>query len=424
MNIMTKEIPTAADLVRRAEAIASTLTSRIGETEQRGFYAEDTHQAFKEAGLYRILSPREYGGYAMDVGTFSQVLQAIARGCPSTAWCFGFAVGHAMNICTMFSKDLWDEIFADGPDFLAPLTIKPQAQIVQQEDGSWLISGQYDYCSGVPYSSHFASQAIPVYKDGSKGSPVTFLARREDWTRLDNWGDGDMLGMNGSGSHSIVFDNARIPDNMVLRSEVLSWVPAPRDPANPQHGDAPIYYGRFTSTLILEISSIAVGAVKGALDECAELTKTKMTMRPPVQPRKLDSDYRRWFGQASGKIAVAEATLLGMTTRWMEAARNQMEGKAPFSIAEELSLIYIVEDVIKQAWEAMDIVWFSVGSSAQRKGERLQMIYRDIACIRNHALNTFTDLACRNLTDEILGTEDATLDSFLGTSYKLTGTRR
>lgn len=421
---MDAEIPAADELVRRAEAIAETLVARMAETEQRGFYAEDTHQAFQEAGLYRVLAPKKYGGYEIDVGTFSRIVQAIARGCPSTAWCYGFAVGHSINICTMVPQAAWDDIFADGPDFLAPLTIKPQAEIVQQADDSWLISGQYDYCSGVPYSSHFGSQAIPVYKDGTKGSPVTFIARREDWTRLDNWGDGDMLGMNGSGSHSIVFDKARIPDNMVLRTEVLSWVPEPRDPANPQHGDAPIYYGRFTSTLILEISSIAVGAVKGALDEAAEMTKTRMTMRPPVQPRYLDSDYRRWFGDATGKIAVCEAALDGMSRRWMRAATNQMNGTAPFSIAEELSLIYIVEDVIKQAWQAMDTIWFSVGSSAQRKGERLQRIYRDMSCIRNHALNTFTDLACRNLADELLGTQDDTLDSFLGTSYKLTGTQR
>ena len=282
---MDDKIPSPEELVRRAEEIALTLTPRIAETEQRGYYAEDTHQLFKEAGLYRILSPKKYGGYEMDVGTFSQVARAIARGCPSTAWCYSFAVGHAINVCTMFPQSVWDEIFEGDPDFLSPLTIRPQAEIVEQEDGNWLLSGQYDYCSGVPYSTRFTSQAIPVYRDGTKGSPVTFMARREDWTRLDNWGDGDMLGMNGSGSHSIRFDNARIPDSMVLRTEVLSWVPDPRDPANPRHGDSPTYYGRFTSILILEIASIAVGAVKGALDEYGAMMKSRMTMRPPVQPR-------------------------------------------------------------------------------------------------------------------------------------------
>lgn len=147
-------------------------------------------------------------------------------------------------------------------------------------------------------------------------------------------------------------------------------------------------------------------------------------MRPPIQPRRLDTDYRRWFGTATGKIAVAEAALQGMAEQWMVAAKGQMAGEKPFSVSDELSLVYIVEDVITQAWEAMDILWLSAGSSVQRRGERLQTIFRDMSCIRNHALGTFTDLVCRNLSDELLGTIDETLDSFLGTSYRLTGTQR
>jgi len=416
---MTDQIPTPAELIRRAEKIAETLTPRMAETEERGYYAEDTHEAFKEAGLYRILSPKRFGGYEMDIGTFSQVVRAIARGCPSTAWCMCFASAHCINVCTMFEEDVWDDIFDGSPDFLSPMTVKPQAEIVQQDDDSWLLSGTYDYCSGVPYSSRFASQAIPVYKDGTSGSPVTFMARREDWTMLDNWGGNSMLGMNGSGSHSIRFDNARIPDNMVLRTEILSWVPEARDPSNSKHGDAPIYHGRFTSFLIMEIASIAVGLIRGALDEYGELMKTKMTMRPPIQSRTLDTDYRRWFGDANGRVVVAEAALDSMTEQWMEAARRQMEGSEAFSIEKEISLIYIVEDVIRQAWNTMDILWFSVGTSAARRGSRMQTLFRDMAAIRNHALTTFTDLLTRNYTDELLGTVDDSLDSFMGTSYKL-----
>lgn len=43
--------------------------------------------------------------------------------------------------------------------------------------------------------------------------------------------------------------------------------------------------------------------------------------------------------------------------------------------------------------------------------------------IRNYAQNTFSDQVYRNYTDETLATEDYSLDSFLGTSYKITGTK-
>src|SRR4051812_49708377 len=61
---------TPEEIVRRAEAIAPTLVERQAETEQRTFYAPDTHQTFLEAGFYRILVPRRYGGYQVGPPTF------------------------------------------------------------------------------------------------------------------------------------------------------------------------------------------------------------------------------------------------------------------------------------------------------------------------------------------------------------------
>jgi 3-hydroxy-9,10-secoandrosta-1,3,5(10)-triene-9,17-dione monooxygenase len=79
---------TPAEIIARAEAIAPTLVARQAETEQRTYYAQDTHEAFAEAGFYRILVPRRYGGYEFGIDTFLRVSTALARGCPSTAWMF------------------------------------------------------------------------------------------------------------------------------------------------------------------------------------------------------------------------------------------------------------------------------------------------------------------------------------------------
>lgn len=406
---------TVAELVRRAEEIAPRLIARCQETEARGYYSEETHEEFKKAGFYRMLVPRAHGGYEMGIDDFSEVTKAIARGCPSTAWQMCFSAAHPVNVGTMFPQELWGEIFGDG-HFLSAMTVKPQGELVEQGDGTWQLTGTYDYCSGIPYSTHFSGQAIPVYKDGSKGGPVTFLAKREDWTMLDNWGD--LLGMKGSGSQSIVFDKAVIPDRFVLRQEILSTAPGARDASDPNASTCPNYYGRFTSALISEPASIAVGAMRGALDEFGEMMKTKTTMRPPIQLRAEDTDYRRWYGQARGRLALADSALRTMMSDWMEAARRNMTGEEPFTIAKEIELIFVASEVIRMVWEAMDILWFSAGSSAAKDGERMQMFFRDVAMARAHALNTFTDLLTRELSDEILETTGGDRDCFFGNSYK------
>ena len=418
---MTSDIPSPAELIRRAEEIAPTLIPQIRETEKRGYYAPETHEAFKQAGFCRILSPRELGGYGYGIDTYTKVIVAIARACPSTAWCLCFGAAHAINICTMYEKDLWPEII-ESPDFISPLTVKPQGELVQQDDGSWRLTGTFDYCSGAPYATAFSSQAIPVFRDGTKGKPVTFLAHAKDWEFLDNWGN--MLGLNGSGSQSLRFDNARIEDRFVIHEEVLTLGPAPRDPENPKHGDNPAYYGRYLSFLGMEPAAVALGALKGALDFYAEQMKTRMTMRPPIGMRDQDADYRRWYGTVLGQAAIAESLLNDITTGWMEAARLNMLGEKEFTIQDDIRFLYTAYEIIKICWNAMDTLWFSTGSSSAVNGNRMQYYFREIAQIRNHAINTFTDLLTRELADIVLGTDGGDRDSFYGTSFKNTGTQR
>lgn len=415
------QIPTPAELIRRAEEIAPTLLSRIGETEKRGYYAQDTHDAFLDAGFCRILAPRELGGYGYGIDVYTKVVTAIARACPSTAWCMCFGAAHAINICTMYEQDLWPEII-ESPDFISPLTVKPQGELVEQEDGSWLLSGTYDYCSGAPYATAFSSQAIPVFRDGTKGKPVTFVAHRKDWEFLDNWGN--MLGLNGSGSQSLKFVNARIEDRFVIHKEVLTLQPDPRDPENPKHGDNPAYYGRYLSFLGMEPAAVALGALKGALDYYADQMKKRTTMRPPIGLRSEDSDYRRWYGTVLGQASVAESLLNDITQRWMESARLNMLGEKEFSVEDDIRYLYTAYEVIKICWNAMDTLWFSTGSSSAQNGNRMQYYFREIAAIRNHALNTFTDLLTRDLCDRVLGTPGDGADSFYGNSFKNTGTQR
>jgi 3-hydroxy-9,10-secoandrosta-1,3,5(10)-triene-9,17-dione monooxygenase len=55
---VTATTVTPDEMVARAAAIAPTLVARQAETEERTCYALDTHEQFREAGFYRLLTPR------------------------------------------------------------------------------------------------------------------------------------------------------------------------------------------------------------------------------------------------------------------------------------------------------------------------------------------------------------------------------
>src|ERR1700710_52907 len=115
---------TPEEVLARAKRIAATLVDRQEETEQRGYYAQDTHQEFLDAGLYRLLVPKRYGGYEFDLSTYMNVVTTLARGCASTAWMYTFGANHALVAATLFGKAAQDEMFAAG-DFICPATVAP-----------------------------------------------------------------------------------------------------------------------------------------------------------------------------------------------------------------------------------------------------------------------------------------------------------
>src|SRR5262249_16351212 len=134
----------------------------------------------------------------------------LAAGCPSTGWQYCLGHSHALAVGSFFEESVQDEVFAD-PDFICPMTARPQGALTERADGGWEFPGVFNYCSGAPYAWCFSGHALPA--EGPK-VPNLFVASRSQWTMLNDWGN--QLGLKGTGSHSIQFDGAVLPARFVL----------------------------------------------------------------------------------------------------------------------------------------------------------------------------------------------------------------
>ncbi|AWK12594.1 acyl-CoA dehydrogenase family protein [Streptomyces spongiicola] len=367
---------TPDEVVARAEELARGLIGRQAETEQRGFYAEDTHEAFRRAGLYRILVPRRYGGYEFGVETFMRVVVALSRGCPSTGWMYCLGAAHAHAVAALFDERAQSEIFACG-DFLCPATVAPSGTGRRTADGRWLIEGTWRYCSGSPYATHFLGHTLVDDGDGEV-RPLLFVAPRETFSRLDDWGA--QLGLRGSGSHGLRIENGLIPDRFTLDTHLSQVSVADGTPGRALHGN-PMYGGGPLSFMILEDAALAVGMAKGALDAYEELMRSRQTMFPPVVTRFEDPDFQYWYGEAAGLVLSAEAGLLGAIRMWDEAAA--VGGVTP---EHELRVAAVCREAVRMSWRAVERYLFpTAGSSAVRNGERMERIWRDMSMQQSHA---------------------------------------
>src|SRR6266540_3745199 len=80
---------TAPEMVERARALVPVLRERQEECERIGRLPDETSRDFVEAGFYRILQPRRFGGYEFDLPTFTRVAIALARGCLAIGFMLG-----------------------------------------------------------------------------------------------------------------------------------------------------------------------------------------------------------------------------------------------------------------------------------------------------------------------------------------------
>ena len=139
--------PSPAELIARADTMRPQLVARQAETEQRTYYSQETHEEFLEAGFYRMLIPKRFGGFEFDLPSFWRVVIAVARGCPSTAWCLCLASGHALQVGSLFEEQAQTEVFGDG-NFLCPAVAAPAGMATRAEDGGWVLNSTHPYSSG------------------------------------------------------------------------------------------------------------------------------------------------------------------------------------------------------------------------------------------------------------------------------------
>src|SRR5438477_3676233 len=169
--------------------MVETLRSQQELCERLGRLPEETNDAFLAAGFYRILQPRRFGGYELDMPTFARVMIEVSRGCPSSGWVLALTGGHAIMLSAFFPEQAQIDVYGVDGDFRGPSRTPPIAAEVV--DGGYRVSGEWNYVSGCDIATHFVG--------GIRAGEDVLLAvvDRADCRIVDDW---DPIGMRGTGS--------------------------------------------------------------------------------------------------------------------------------------------------------------------------------------------------------------------------------
>jgi 3-hydroxy-9,10-secoandrosta-1,3,5(10)-triene-9,17-dione monooxygenase len=353
--------PTAEDLLARARTMIPDLRRRARETEERRRIVDETAQAFRDAGFFRVLQPSRYGGFELDYGTHTRLAIEIGQGCASSAWVLAVIASHAW-ILGMFPPEAQDEIWARERDALIATSFLPIEPKVEKAHGGLALTGRWKFSSGVD----LCRWAILMLPEATFAVIPLTEARIED-----TW---YASGLAGTGSNDIVLEKLFVPEHRVLAISKLKGGPTPGSAVNPGTLYRIPLFAAFPFTLI----GPALGAARGALDAVVDglaarksVAQVKLAEQQSVQLR---------IARVAAQIDTAEASVLHL----LEAHnRDARAGKIPSPLERarcRLNLGFAADLCV----QAMENLLPLLGGRGLIATDPVQRAWRDVHAVAQH----------------------------------------
>lgn len=361
------------ELVLRAHAMREVLRSAQAEAEASGNVSDEIMRAMVDAGFFRVIQPKVFGGYGFDLPTYVKLVTAVARGCPETAWVLSLVLGHVHQLAT-YSVEAQQEAYGAVGDFRAPEVAAPQGKGVAVA-GGYRVTGAWDYASGCAHATHIL---LTFTVDSAPGSaPMRMgLFNRADYHIVRNW---DVIGMQGTGSDRVVMEDVFIPAH-----RTKDYPPINASLPAELYKESPLFHGPARPFIITESASVIVGAAEGALDLYADSIRTRGATGPTGAARQQLAEYQLNYGRCRALVDTAKAALLQTAHDYMSIARATCETGKACSEDDARRLTLVILQSIHLAHEAVDIIFRTVGTSASKKDSMLGRYWRNVGVLRGH----------------------------------------
>jgi 3-hydroxy-9,10-secoandrosta-1,3,5(10)-triene-9,17-dione monooxygenase len=369
--------------VQRAAALRPMLRAQQDEADRRGYYTDEVHQAFNNAGLYRVLQPRLFGGYEFDYPTFIRIILEISRGHPSSGWCYTLATSHVFLLASHWPEETQAEMMGPDGDIRICQRASP-AGTIERVDGGYVVDGLFGFASGAPVATHFIASSM--LQDG-EGPPVAvnFIVPKAKYEIVPDWGGDHSLGMQGSGSNSIRLRKVFLEERHVVSADMMMSSRPFNDGTvgTRLHGN-PMYIGVGAGAFLTEFGAVTTGTARAALEEYEALMHKTPIPRVPNSTRMNDPEAIRVLGKAMNLTDAAEAITMSAVNMYMEQCDRWARHGTVIAPADTLKLWGMSQEACQLACKAVDLMFETAGARAALGGQRMQRYFRDVQMYRVH----------------------------------------
>jgi alkylation response protein AidB-like acyl-CoA dehydrogenase len=355
------------DWVARASALVPMIEAAAGRTEAERKIPADVLAVMHEAGLFHILLPASLGGGAVDLVTFNQVIEAVASGDASPAWCLAQAVASS-HTAGFLHPHVAQEVFGARDALVAwgpPNGIARAAAV----DGGFRVTGQWRFASGSANATWMGGHSTIFDADkprrDAKGHPVnrTVLFRREQATIRDTW---HVIGLRGTSSNDYEVGD------LFVSEDYATWRDSPSD----RRENGPLYNIPMLTLYGVGFSGVALGIARSCLDAFMTLAPTKKSGGGVGSTSVLRDNavIQSRTARATGQLKSARAFLHEM----LREVWRTSEATGTLPLEQRALLRVAITGAMEEARKVVDFAYHAAGTTAIFEGSPFERRFRDL----------------------------------------------
>ncbi|HWQ29100.1 MAG TPA: acyl-CoA dehydrogenase family protein [Dehalococcoidia bacterium] len=359
----------AIDLVA---PVAEDVRGMAAQAEAERRLPEALMVRLKEAGLFSIYTPREFGGLELPLPEALRVVEEVSRHDGSTGWtvALGIANGYFTSV---LDRQAAARVLGKGAILIAGA---PAMGVrAQRVAGGYRLTGRWPYNSGAPNADWIGAPApvfdgdAPILDEAGQPGLVFFFIPPGQAQIIDTW---YVTGLRATGTQDLYVEDVFVPEEMTggfalpggplpVRECVLARIPL------------------FSLLGLAQPPPVCLGLARRAIEEFRLLALAKQGAFGG--PRLSDTV------QAQAGLARAEALVRSARCYWYEAVEalweSALRGRAP-SLEELCGTRIASLTAAEHSVAAADLLYRLAGTSAIFQSSPLERCWRDVHTAAQH----------------------------------------
>jgi len=385
-SVKPGEAETLKMIIESLDRFMEGNAEKYREYDRKGEQPEEYLQSLRELGLFGLIIPEEYDGLGLSNAGYSRVLQQTSRYDASTSLTIGAHSSIGMKGLLLFGtpeqKKRYLPKLATGETIAAfcltesgsgsdAASIKTKA--TKNSDGSWTLNGEKIWITNGATADYFT---VFARTDSEHGKITAFIVER-DFAGLTNGPKEDKMGIRGSATTTVNFNNVKVPAENMLGAEGEGFKVAMSILNNGRTG----------------LGGGCVGAMKGLIQMATKQATERKQFGKPITE----------FGLIKEKIAqmtvncFATESVVNMVAFYIDSSVED------FSVEAAISKIFASEAMWEVADEALQIA----GGNGFMREYPYERVMRDCRINRifegtNEILRLYVSLSCLKVVGEYL----------------------